>query len=271
MCDEENEYTALFDDVIVLENAQRNYFDKFELLVRSPYDETVFIDSDCLAYTDLNYFWEYFKDSDDFSAGGYNFPIESQDGLFWEDAIGEYKGRVFWKPAIHGGLFYIRKGKTCEAIYAEYKNIMAHYQEYRWPDNCVDEPVFGLAMAAQGCKATDEEPENYLIPWWSTSLKCDIFTGICSGYVTDGPFVKQGRMIHWSVRYCKKPLYRFEVEKLNLMLKYGSQPPYGANGLNLVETLLYKFKLRLYGMLAWAFGLRVMRKIGRILKIYHAE
>ena len=271
LCDHENEYTELFDDVILLENAQRNYFDKFELLIRAPYDETIFIDSDCLAYTDLNYFWDYFKNADDFSAGGYNFPIESQEGLFWEDGIGEYKGRVHWKPTIHGGLFYIRRGPVCDAVYTEYKNIMAHYDEYRWPDYCVDEPVFGLAMAAQGCKAVEEEPENYLIPWWATNLKCDIFTGKCSGKVTEGPFVSQGRMIHWSTRYCKKPLYIFETEKLQLMLRNGSRPPHGAYNLKLWDRLRYVHKLRLYEMLAWEFALRVFRKIGRMLKIGRPE
>lgn len=271
LCEEENEYTTVFDDVIVLDNPKRNYFDKFELLVHSPYDETIFLDSDCFAYTDLNYFWEYFRNADDFSAGGYNFPIHSEEGLFWEDSIGDYKGKVRWKPAIHGGLFFIRKGKTCEAIYNDCKNIMQHYDEYRWPDYCVDEPVIGLAMAANGCKAIEEEPENYLIPWWSTNLKCDIFTGACSADVMDGPHVVQGRMIHWSVRYCKKPLYRFEVEKLNLMLKYGSCPPLGTAKLSILERILYQYKFRLYGMLTWEFTLRVVRRIGRILKIYKKE
>lgn len=267
ICDCENEYTKLFDHVIVLPEAKRNYFDKFELLIYAPYDETIFIDSDCLAYSDLNYYWDYFKNADDFSAGGINFPIDSPDGLFWKDSIGEYKDRVFWKPSIHGGLYFLRKGNTCNNIYAEYKNIMEHYDTYKWPDDCVDEPVFGLAMAAQGCRALPELPENYVYPWLTTQLQCDILSGKCVYTTIDGAFVPQGKMIHWSMRYCREPLYRFEVEKLNLLIKYGIRPGKDPVSLNFKDTVLYKWKLRYYGMCMAEFMGRVVRKLGRILKI----
>ena len=47
-----------------------------------PFDETIFIDSDCLAYKDLNDFWEVFKDADDFSMFGTNFPVDYEYGWF---------------------------------------------------------------------------------------------------------------------------------------------------------------------------------------------
>lgn len=266
ICDQENEITALFDDVIILPEAKRNYFDKFELLIRCPYDETIFIDSDCLAYDDLNAYWEYFRNADDFSAGGYNFPIDSKDGLFWEDSIGEYKGRVHWKPSIHGGLYFIRSGATCNAIYQEYLNIMRHHHEYRWPDYCVDEPIFGLAMAAHGCRATEEQPGNYIYPWLTTELTCDIFTGTCCYTTTDNLHVPHGKMIHWSVRCCKEPLYTFECEKLALMVKHGMKPGEGLSKLSLAEKLLYQYKLRYYAMKTREFSLRVLHKLQRILK-----
>ena len=74
-------------------------------------------------------------------------------------------------------------------------------------------------------------------------------------------------MIHWSVRYCKKPLYRFEVEKLNLMVKYGIRPGNELRQLTFQETLLYKYKLRYYGMLTAEFASRVLNKFFRILKL----
>lgn len=265
ICDQENTYTTQFDDVILLPDPKRNYFDKFELLIRSPYDETIFIDADCLAYADLNCYWEYFSAADDFSAGGYNFPIDSQDGLFWEESIGEYKGKVHWKPAIHGGLYFIRKGAICDAIYAEYQNIMQHYHEYRWPDDCVDEPVFGLAMAAHGCRALKEYPENYIYPWLTTSLDCDIFTGKCTYVTTDGEAVSQGKMIHWSVRNCQKPLYKFESEKVQLLAKYGLRPGEDSASMRIADTILYKHKLRYFYLCLTDFCGRAFRKLKRIL------
>lgn len=274
MCDRENEYTALFDDVVLTENSKGAFFDKFELLLRAPYDETIFIDSDCLAYGDLNDFWEYFADADDFSGSGINYPAESKDGLFQIEEIGDYASRVKWKPQIHGGLYFFRKGETCQAIYREVQNILANYDQYRWADYCAkfaDEPVLCLAMAACGCRVQDARPNNYGIPWEVTTLNCDIFTGKCAYATAWHPLTEGGHMIHWSVRYCKKPLYRFEVEKLYLMEKYDSKPPQGAAGLNLLEKLLYQYKLRYYGMLLWEFTLRVLRKIGRMLKLVKPE
>lgn len=270
MCDRENEYTDLFDDVVVFEKTEHPYFDKFELLKLAPYDETIFIDSDCLAYADLNQFWDYFAEADDFSASGTNYPIDSDLGLFHKEEVGPYVGRVHWKPDIHGGLYYIRKGKKCDAIYKECRYIAEHYADFRWPDFCApfaDEPVLCLSMAAQGCHALEAYPANYGIPWEVTEMKCDIFTGLCQ-YATEWhPLVTDGRMIHWSVRYCLKPLYRFEVEKINLMVKHGIRPGKDPLKLPFVESLQYKYKVRYYGMLSAEFCSRAIRKVLRIAKI----
>ena len=82
-----------------------------------------------------------------------NFPIDDKGGLFQRDEIGQYRDRVFWKPSIHGGLYFIRKGTQCDAIYKDCQNIAKHYDAYRWPDYCApyaDEPVLCIAMAANG-------------------------------------------------------------------------------------------------------------------------
>ena len=122
-------------------------------------------------------------------------------------------------------------------------------------------------MAAHGCRAQEAYPANYGIPWEVTEMKCDLFTGLCQ-YATEWhPLVTDGRMIHWSVRYCKKPLYRFEVEKLNLMVSRGIRPGQVTGGLSLTETILYRYKLRYYAMLTVEFCGRVKRKLFRMLKI----
>lgn len=52
--DKGNQMIDGFDKVIILDNPKNNTLDKLEILESSPYDETIFIDSDCLAYADLN-------------------------------------------------------------------------------------------------------------------------------------------------------------------------------------------------------------------------
>ncbi|MGM9660074.1 MAG: hypothetical protein ACI3WQ_05710 [Faecousia sp.] len=268
LCDQENEYTALFDQVILFQPGRHPYFDKFELLKRAPFDETIFIDADCLAYADLNAYWDYFAQADDFSAAGANYPLDSTSGLFRIDEIGEYRERVLWKPVIHGGLYFIRKGAVCDAIYEDCQKIARDYDSYHWPDICApfaDEPVLCLAMAANGCRATEADPQNYGIPWEVTQLECDLFTGKCR-YATEWhPLVEQGYMIHWSVRYTKKPLYLFEVEKLYLMVKNRLRPSKSGVSLNLWETLLYRFQLRYYYLQLKDLSIRAVRKLWRII------
>lgn len=268
MCDRENEITALFDQVVLLEHPLNAFWDKFELLVRAPFDETIFIDADCLAFADLNEYWDYFAKADDFTGCGTNYPIDSEKGLFQDGELGEYNGRAQWKPDIHGGLYFIRKGPVCDAIYRDCQYIAQHRAEFRWPDFCApnaDEPVFCLAMAANGCHAIDAAPSNYGIPWEVTEMDVDIFTGKCT-YATDWhPRVAQGHMIHWSVRYCSKPLYLFEVEKLNLMLSRHLRPSPKPLPLNLRERLLYQYKLRYYYLCLKDFSSRAIHKLQRIL------
>lgn len=269
MCDRENEYTSLFDKVVILEHPLNAFWDKFELLTQSPYDETIFIDADCLAYADLNAYWEYFKSADDFTGCGTNYPINSTSVLFQADEIGPYKNRAKWKPDICGGLYFIRKGETCNALYQECKYISSHYDDFKWPNYCAphaDETVLCLAMAAHGLHAMDAEPSNYGHPWEATEMEHDIFTGKCT-YATEWhPKVDQGRLVHFGTRYCKKPPYLFEVEKMNVLLKYGLRPNKNGVSLNLIDTLLYQYKLRYYYLSTKDLAIRGFRKIKRILK-----
>lgn len=77
----ENEYTNAFDDVIVVDDAKRSWEDKIDLLVNSPYDESIFIDADCIAYSDLNKYWDLFAGSSDMSAFGETLPLNGGGGF----------------------------------------------------------------------------------------------------------------------------------------------------------------------------------------------
>lgn len=75
LADRENKYTKLFDDVVVLENAKGSYTDKLQMILYTPYDETIFIDSDVIAYDDLNKYWSCFFRSVGFFLLWSNAPI----------------------------------------------------------------------------------------------------------------------------------------------------------------------------------------------------
>lgn len=55
LADRENECTTEFDNVILFrDGATNSYLDKLSLGEYLPYDINIFIDSDCLAFGDLN-------------------------------------------------------------------------------------------------------------------------------------------------------------------------------------------------------------------------
>ena len=128
-------------------------------------------------------------------------------------------------------------------------------------------PGGAIAIPAQPVQTPVQEaaPENYGIPWEVTSLKCDLFTGLCR-YATEWhPETDRGRMIHWSTRYTKKPLYRFEAEKLHLMVKNNLRPSPSGVPLGLKDTILYRWRLRYDWLLAWEFTRRAVNKLCRIV------
>lgn len=103
LADRENEYTAKFDDVMLLENAHCNYLDKLSMLESLPYDVNIFIDADCIAYGDLNRLFDMFKDADDFSCFGRVLPLNDKTGWFEYENLGELKQKVSYVVGLHGG------------------------------------------------------------------------------------------------------------------------------------------------------------------------
>lgn len=87
ICDRENRYTREFDDVFLITDPTFTYMDKIRLLKIDTYREALFVDSDCIAYGDLNQYWNYYKGCTDFSCFGFAHPCDSGKGYFWPDTI----------------------------------------------------------------------------------------------------------------------------------------------------------------------------------------
>ena len=88
--DKGNKQIDGFDKVIILDNPQNNTLDKLEILDKSPYIEKIFIDSDCLAYDDLNRLWEYFLDCDDITTLGDVVSLKEKSSWFDKSTVGEF-------------------------------------------------------------------------------------------------------------------------------------------------------------------------------------
>ena len=130
ICDRENEYTKLFDKVIILENPSFSYLDKIQILNNIPYDETIFIETDCLAYADLNKYFDAFKNSDNFSAFGKSLPLDAQNTWFNLEETGKYRSEIKFKQTFHSGVVFLRNTETCKRIYDVCMDVEKNYDEY---------------------------------------------------------------------------------------------------------------------------------------------
>ena len=120
LADRENEYTAEFDDCIIFpDGASNSYLDKLRLAEFAPYDVTIFIDADCLAYGDLNILFEHFKEADDFSCFGRVLPLDDKTGWFEHENLGELREKVSSVVGRHGGIYYMRTGETARKVFED--------------------------------------------------------------------------------------------------------------------------------------------------------
>lgn len=160
LCDRENEWTADFDQVVIIENPAHSYIDKLRILDLSPFDETIFIDADSLAYKDLNGLWAYFKDSPDIGLLGRTFPADSEKGWWQAENLGELKDKVDYKVICQGGVYYVRNnGKDLPAIKETCRFIAEHYMEYHFSifeTILEDETILCLAAALHHIRPVSE-------------------------------------------------------------------------------------------------------------------
>lgn len=223
--DNPNVFFQDFDDVIKMENPTCTYMDKIDLIKYSPYDETIFIDSDCIAFNDLNAYWDDFAQIPDFSVYGTTYYQENQAAWFQMHDVGEYSQKVKHSINLHGGIYYFRKSPNTERIYSTAVHIAENYSAYHFRDfsKPADEPVIALAMAVNGAKTIDQ-PTNRLCFLRNTkNLKADFFSKSLSYHFNDGDVYGNGMLIHFATLRTVLPIYQLEKRKVDYMWEHGKR------------------------------------------------
>ena len=216
LADRTNEITSEFDQVIILDNPTNSYMDKLRLADFLPYDETIFVDADCLAYGDLNAWWQLFEKADDFSAFGYaNYDLDHAETWFRYEGMKEFREQIHFVPSYNGGVYFMRKTDVCRKVFQLANYCAEHYHDYSFSgfDQPADEPVLALGMAVCNCKPIKGWRSELLFNPNEKPLKIDITIPRLE-YSCDNT-VYTPRLIHWGNYKTKKSLYRFEVEKMN--------------------------------------------------------
>lgn len=240
ICDKENQYTKEFDDVILMNKSHCNYLDKLSLYDYLPYDETIFIDADSLAYGDLDEWWDIFEDANDFSLFGYAWTnLNSGRGWFVSSGIKEFRDKVSFIPDFNGGVYYLRRSETCKEVFRLANYFANHFHDYEFNGfkEAADEPCLALGMAIKNCFPLDIHEKGIVFAPKKKAINIDI-TIPKAYYYRNSEQEYNVNLIHWSNYRTKLSLYKFEVEKLLALIL---DKAYGTR-----YNILYKHRLRYY-------------------------
>lgn len=218
--DKKNKYTELFDDVIIDINCTGSYMDKLELLINSPYDETIFIDADCIAFNDLNKYWTILNGENDFSCFGNTYPIDSKKGFFDSKNITDYSTVIKKEIDLHGGIYYIRKGEICNRMYLYSKDIIKNYSLYKFRkfNKPADEPILALTMAIENINPVIAGANDFAWKKRCSNVKANFFKNELS-YDFEGSYADNGLLMHFGTSRTIMPLYVLESKKVNFKYK----------------------------------------------------
>lgn len=259
LADRENEYTQEFDDVILMENTTNSYLDKLSLYDYLPYDTSIFIDADCLAYGDLNNIPELFAQADDFCCFGRVLPLEDKTGWFNYEDLGELQSRVNYCVGLHGGIYYIRKTEKSAAVFVTAKQIAKEYHKYHFKGKFStpgDEPIIALSMALNGCKPIPHDTRA-ICCYWEHENRMDL--NMAKGQAWIRAQEKNTILVHWGTRFTRQLLYQKQVAGLELLRSGAS------NGAMKRSDIQYD--ARMGARHIRHFAVRVKSKVKRMLHI----
>lgn len=256
LADRENAYTKEFDKTVILRDPTRSYLDKLSLYDYLPYDTSVFIDADCLAYGNLNVIFDHFRDGDDFCCYGRVLPLEDKTGWFNYEDLGELQPRVSYCVGLHGGIYYIRRTSKAADVFQTAKQIAQDYKKYSFKGRFStpgDEPILALSMALNGCRPIPFHPEG-ICCYWEHENKMDL--NIAKGRAVIRKNGQKTHLVHWGTRFTRQLLYQREVQTLALM---------GQPGKSLLCRLKYNATITVSKGLVLLK--RVKNKLLRILRV----
>ena len=260
ICDRENKYTDLFDDVVIMNDPAptRSYMDKVYLPVYAPYDETIFIDSDVLVYRDINCIWDVFKGAPDFCVLGQAYPVDSEIGWFKKEDAGEFSDKKHYIPEFVGDVYYLRKTDKLKEFYNTALYIWEHYTDYKFRTFIypADESVFALAVAVYDFRPADRSRFPVAFFPLSSYFKEDITTGVLEWTEKFWPqdvIQSNCYMAHWGSGITRTHYYKIPRRALYRMISGKNPKDPGAD--------IYKAALSA-NLKAKVGAARVLKKLG---------
>lgn len=211
----EDEFSDLFDTYIPYNAdygkglSQKLYLDQY-----SPFDETLFIDSDCLVVDSLDHTLELCREhpfvvfGDQIASGDWYMNVAVMCEKFNLPSI----------PLFNGGTYYFKKTDITTKIYEQARKMHGNYTELGFHDfrgSINEEPLIAVAMAVNNVKAVDDKGRCMRTPIGLIGpLNIDVLNRKCT-FDKEGIQV-QPAIVHFSGAFSVAFHYKREVGKLKL-------------------------------------------------------
>lgn len=223
VCDRENRWTTDFDNVILLDNPSLSYMDKLTLFGQIPYDECIFIDADCLVFENIESLWDKMENIDGFSCFGKSLALDSKEGWFLLEDIGELKKQISYIPQMHGGICFLKKGEKLDRILALASWIEKDYSKYKFKyfEKPADEPILALAMAIVGSHPVKAQPNDFIfLPTVKNFDIRNVILNSCARCTTGDGEICEVCVVHFQNYNTKKTAYKVSRDILLSKRRY---------------------------------------------------
>lgn len=214
---DDEELRSLFSHVVPYRTEYgTNVVPKFYLDRFTPFDETLFIDSDCLLVRSLDPFWEAFENQY-YGVPGWRILGRGETDPYLDLPFVLEHLHLAGFSKFNGGTYYLKRSAETTHFFDTVRHLYSRADELRIVNfrhnGPPDEPIFSIAMELHGLRMTSMGDRGMLTPIQSTGpLRLDVLKGRCS-------FTKEGRsvhpdIIHFAGEYANSFAYVRESAKL---------------------------------------------------------
>lgn len=241
------ELTQLYTYVIPYQPTMGNYMEpKFHLDRFAPFEESLYVDADCLAVTDLNKLFDLFR-GQYFGIPGWRYLTRTdQDPNVDVAQVLDHFG-LSSLAKFNGGCYFFRRSPETTAFFSTARDLFSKAKSLKIGSysggGFSDEPLFALALGIHGLSLT---PTGTGGPWTPIDSRGRIHLDILEGR---SHFCKEGLevfpdIIHFPFGYRECWAYRREVWKLKK--HFGKPlPPFHVRAKAFATALLWAVKMGL--------------------------
>jgi hypothetical protein len=214
------ELGTLFSEIVPLESGYgTNVRQKLHLDSYSPFYETLYIDSDCIALGSLESIWSAFH-GQDFAVAGSRILRKRETDPFLDVSFILDTFELDGLPKFNGGIYYFTKSSKALQVFREARHLLANSRELRFKefrqDGPNDEAIFSVAMAINGLGPTPIAEGGMWTPIGCKGrIHLDVLRGSCR-FVKYGQLVKP-EIVHFAGRWASCFQYRRGAEQLRLL------------------------------------------------------